>query len=93
MFLPIINSNSLQTRHHDLLQISPLNKTVNITVMYTPITLGKLRLIFHFEDAIQNLKNLGFSDKEIDELKELLLDTNIYLLGGTVFIASIHVRL
>lgn len=92
MFLPIINSNSLQTRSYDLLQISPSNKTINISIMYTPITFGQLRLILHFEEALQNLKTLGFSDKDIDEMKELLVDTNIYILGGIILVAAIHVR-
>ncbi|KAL2711622.1 cleft lip and palate transmembrane protein 1-like protein isoform X1 [Vespula squamosa] len=91
IFLPIINYDFLQTRHHDLLQISPQNKTVNVSIMYTPIILGKLRLMLHVEDAMRNLKNLGFSAKDIDEIKGIFADTNIYLLGGTFFIASIHV--
>ncbi|XP_043492252.1 cleft lip and palate transmembrane protein 1-like protein [Polistes fuscatus] len=89
-FLPIINYDFLQTRHRDLLQISPQNKTVNVSLMYTPITLGKLRLILHVEAAMQSLKNLGFSDKDIDEVKGIFADTNIYLLGSTFFIAAVH---
>ncbi|XP_043679864.1 cleft lip and palate transmembrane protein 1-like protein isoform X1 [Vespula pensylvanica] len=91
IFLPIINYDFLQTRHHDLLQISPQNKTVNVSIIYTPITLGKLRLMLHVEDSMQSLKNLGFSDKDIDEIKGIFADTNIYLLGGTFFIAAIHI--
>ncbi|KAI4477296.1 hypothetical protein M0804_012886 [Polistes exclamans] len=89
-FLPIINYDFLQTRHRDLLQISPQNKTVNVFLMYTPITLGKLRLILHVEAAMQSLKNLGFSAKDIDEVKGIFADTNIYLLGSTFFIAAVH---
>lgn len=89
-FLPIINYDFLQTRHQDLVQISPQNKTVNVSVIYTPISLGKLRLILHVEASMQDLKNLGFSDKNVDEVKEIFADTNIYLLGGTFFIAAIH---
>lgn len=40
---------------------------------------------------MENLKNLGFSDKDIDEVKGIFADTNIYLLGGTFFIAAVHV--
>lgn len=89
-FLPIINYDFLQTRHQDLVQISPQNKTVNVSVIYTPISLGKLRLILQIEASMQDLKNLGLSDKNVDEVKEIFADTNIYLLGGTLFIAAIH---
>lgn len=41
--------------------------------------------------TMENLKNLGFSDKDIDEVKGIFADTNVYLLGGTFFIAAVHV--
>ncbi|KAG7207721.1 hypothetical protein KM043_009337 [Ampulex compressa] len=89
-FLPIINCDFLQTRHHDLVRITPNNNTINVTVAYSPISLGTLRLTLHVEAAIQTLKNLGFSDKDVDDVKGIFVDTNIYLLGGTVFIAAVH---
>lgn len=37
------------------------------------------------------LQNLGFSPKDVDEVKEIFADANIYLLCGTLLIGSIHV--
>lgn len=90
-FLPIVNYDFLQTRHRDLQRITLQNNTMDVTVEYSPISLGKLRLVLHVQATIENLKNLGFSDKDIDEVKGIFADTNIYLLGGTFFIAAIHV--
>ncbi|XP_017793089.1 PREDICTED: cleft lip and palate transmembrane protein 1-like protein [Habropoda laboriosa] len=89
-FLPIVNYDFLQTRYRDLVKIMPHNNTVNITLQYSPISLGKLRLLLHVEPIMQSLKDLGFSDKNIDEVKGILADTNIYVLGGAVFITVIH---
>ncbi|XP_053982222.1 lipid scramblase CLPTM1L [Hylaeus volcanicus] len=89
-FLPIINNDFLQTRHRDLVKITPRNNTVNITLNYSPISFGKLRLILQVEETMQTLRKLQFSDKNIDEVKGIFADTNIYILGGTIFIASIH---
>lgn len=58
---------------------------------YSPVSLGKLRLVLHVQATMENLKNLGFSDKDIDEVKGIFADTNVYLLGGTFFIAAVHV--
>lgn len=69
----------------------PQNNTVNITLQYSPISIGKLRLLLHVEATMQNLKTLGFSDKDVDEVKGIFADTNIYILGGTFLIAAIHV--
>lgn len=89
-FLPIVNCDFLQTRHHDLMRVMPQNNTVNITLQYSPISISKLRLLLHVEATMQNLKNLGFSDKDMDEVKGIFVDTNIYILGGTFLIAAIH---
>lgn len=69
----------------------PHNNTVNITLQYSPISIGKLRLLLHVEATMQNLKTLGFSDKDVDEVKGIFADTNIYILGGAFLIAAIHV--
>lgn len=73
------------------MRITPQNDTVNVTLRYSPISLAKLRLILHVEATMQSLRSLGFSDKDVDEVKGIFADTNIYILGGTFFIAAIHV--
>lgn len=89
-FLPIVNYDFLQTRHRDLQRITLQNNTMSVTIEYSPVSLGKLRLVLHVQATMENLKNLGFSDKDVDEVKGIFADTNIYLLGGTFFIAAIH---
>ena len=91
-YLPIINYNFLQTRLSHLVPITADLESANVTVSYSPISVGKLRLILHVQAAMQGLKGFGFSDKDVDEVKGILADTNLYLLAGTVFIASMHVR-
>ena len=91
-YLPIINHNFLQTRLSHLVLITSELDSANVTVSYTPISIGKLRLILHVEAAMRSLKKFGFSDKDVDEVKGILADTNLYLLAATVFIASMHVR-
>ncbi|XP_031850265.1 lipid scramblase CLPTM1L [Nomia melanderi] len=89
-FLPIVKNDFVQSRYSDLVRITPKNDTVNITLQYSPISLGKLRLLLQIEPTMENLKNLGFSDKDVDKVKGIFVDTNIYILGGTFFITAIH---
>lgn len=93
MFLPIVNYDFLQTRYKDLETITSDSRVMNVTIMYTPISMGKLRLILHVKAAMEGLKNLGFSDKDVDEVKGIYADTNVYLLAGTIFISSMHVSI
>lgn len=48
-------------------------------------------IIAHIENAMGQLQNLGFSPKDVDEVKEIFAEANIYLLIGTLLIGSIHV--
>lgn len=73
------------------MKITQKMHSTNVTVKYTPISIGKLRLILHLQAAMQNFKQLGFTDKDIDEIKGIFADTNLYLLAGTVFISAMHV--
>ncbi|XP_051156423.1 lipid scramblase CLPTM1L [Leptopilina boulardi] len=89
-YLPMINYNFLETRLTNLIPIMTDLKSENVTISYSPISVGKLRLILHVEAAMKKLKELGFGDKDVDEVKSILADTNLYLLAGTVFVASMH---
>lgn len=90
-FLPILQNNFLKTRMTDSTEITKDSKKLTLTFHYSPISIGKLRLLLHVEHALKSLKQLGFSKKDIDEVKGIFSDTNVYLLCGTIFVGSIHV--
>lgn len=81
----------MKTRLGDLQEIPPKTTKLPLTFNYAPIGIGKLRLLLHVEHAMISLKKFGFSDKDIDEVKGIFSDTNLYLLCGTIFIGSVHV--
>ena len=49
------------------------------------------RLMLQTEMAFDSVKKYGFSNKDIDQLKGVFADTNIYLLCITLFVAAFHV--
>lgn len=55
--------------------------------------MGKLRLILHVEHALQAMKGFGFTKKDVDEVKGIFSESNLYLLCGTMLIASVHVNI
>lgn len=42
---------------------------------------------------METMQTLGFSPKDLDEVKGIFSDTNIYLLAVTMLVASVHVSL
>ncbi|CAH0724659.1 unnamed protein product, partial [Brenthis ino] len=89
-FLPIIQHNVLKSRISDLQLLNSSTSEVNVTVEVSPASYGSLRLALHVRLALQQLHGLGFSDKDVDDVKGIFADTNLYLLSATVLIASFH---
>ncbi|XP_046961949.1 cleft lip and palate transmembrane protein 1-like protein [Vanessa cardui] len=89
-FLPIIQHNVLKSRISHLQLLNSSTPEVNVTVTVAPATYGSLRLALHVRLALEQLHSLGFSDKDVDDVKGIFADTNLYLLSATVLIASCH---
>lgn len=89
-FLPIVQSDFFKSRLNDLIEINRNTTELKLQFNYNPIGIGKLRLMLQIEHATKSMEVLGFSKKDIDEVKGIFSDTNVYLLCGTVFVGSIH---
>ncbi|XP_013188755.2 lipid scramblase CLPTM1L [Amyelois transitella] len=89
-FLPIIQHNVLKSRISNLQLLNISTTDVNMTVSVAPTSYGSLRLALHVRLALEQLNVLGFSAKDIDDVKGIFADTNLYLLSATVLIASCH---
>lgn len=90
-FLPILYEHVLQNKLRDLEEINEAMETANITYSYNPISIGMFKFYIHMGLTFENFRNLGFTDKDIDEIKEVFADTSLHLLCATMFVASLHV--
>lgn len=90
-FLPMIQSNVLKERFTYLVEVNKNVTEIELEFNYSPASVGKFRLIAHIENAMSQLTTLGFAPKDVDEVKEIFAEANLYLLCGTLFIGSIHV--
>lgn len=90
-FLPIIQNDFFKSRLNDLIEVTKDTTEAKIQFHYSPIGIGKLRLMLQIEHAMKSMLSLGFSKKDIDEVKGIFSDTNVYLLLLTVFVGSVHV--
>lgn len=90
-FLPMIQNNILKERFNYMIEVTKNTTELELELNYSPSSVGKFRLIAHIENAMSQLTSLGFSSKDVDEVKEIFAEANIYLLCGTLFIGSIHV--
>jgi len=89
--LPILQTDTFNTRLKDLVPVTRNTTEFTFSFHYKPVGVGKLRLMLLMEHATQALLTIGFATKDIDEVKGIFSDTNVYLLCGTIFVSSIHV--
>lgn len=91
--LPILQTDTFNTRLKDLVPVTTNTTEYTFSFHYKPMGVGKLRLMLIMEHAKHALLAAGFADKDIDEVKGIFSDTNVYLLCGTIFVSSVHVSL
>uniref|UniRef100_A0A673SWM7 Lipid scramblase CLPTM1L n=1 Tax=Suricata suricatta TaxID=37032 RepID=A0A673SWM7_SURSU len=89
-YLPILFIDQLSSRVKDLMVINRSTTELPLTVSYDRISLGRLRFWIHMQDAVFSLQQFGFSEKDADEVKGIFVDTNLYFLALTFFVAAFH---
>ena len=51
---------------------------------------ARWRLLSHFSEALENQRELGFEQSDIDDLRRLIAETNVALLGITMLASTLH---
>lgn len=64
--------------------------TVHTTATTGGISPARWRLLSHLSQSIESQKELGFEQSDIDDLRRLIADTDVMLLGITVLASALH---
>jgi len=90
-FVPPFEYDLLRQRFDNGRELLPVNTTTTITFEYNPQSLGTYRFLKTMAHNFENMKvQFGFGDKDIDEVKGLLVDTSIRMLALTFFVSTFH---
>ncbi|KAM9386087.1 LOW QUALITY PROTEIN: lipid scramblase CLPTM1L-like [Pholidichthys leucotaenia] len=90
VYLPLLFVDELSNRVKDLVEINSTTAELPLTISYDSISLGRLRFWIHMQDAVYSLQQFGFTEKDADEIKGIFVDTNLYFLALTFFVAAFH---
>lgn len=88
--LPIITNDFFSSRVSSYKKVKKNATKFNLSLEYKPIGIGKLRFMLLIEQATKTLHEFGFSSKDVDDIKGMFSDTNLYLLCVTLLVGSIH---
>ncbi|XP_071326296.1 lipid scramblase CLPTM1L-like isoform X2 [Trachinotus anak] len=90
IYLPLLLVNELSVRVRDLMEISSNTVQLPLTVSYEGISLRRFRFWVHLQDVVYSLRQFGFTEENIDEIKETLMGSNLYLLVLTALITALQ---
>ncbi|XP_065364074.1 lipid scramblase CLPTM1L [Calliphora vicina] len=88
--LPILKTDFFNMRMKNLVPVNRNMSTFTVTFHFRPMSIGKLRLMLMIEHAMKMMLQMGFTKNDVEEVKSVLSDTNLYFLLATIFLASIH---
>ncbi|XP_076807863.1 lipid scramblase CLPTM1L-like [Clavelina lepadiformis] len=89
-YLPIFCVDEMSHKKSDLKHITKGTKEIELEIVYSPIGVGKLRFWLTMTASMQAMKNLGFSDSDLDDIKGIFTDTNLIFLGLTIVVSVFH---
>jgi len=90
LYLPPVKFDRFSNRLRDFYKVNKTEREVTLELEFSSESIGKIRLGAQIEGAMDTMRVFGFSDKDLDEVKAIFADTNMYLLGLTMFVASVH---
>uniref|UniRef100_A0A3Q3W5F0 Lipid scramblase CLPTM1L n=1 Tax=Mola mola TaxID=94237 RepID=A0A3Q3W5F0_MOLML len=90
IYLPLLLVNELRFRVRDLVEISSGTVQLPLTVSYEGISLRRFRFWVHLQGVVYSLQQFGFTEEYIDEIKETLMGSNLYLLVLTALITALQ---
>ncbi|XP_067094325.1 lipid scramblase CLPTM1L-like isoform X2 [Osmerus mordax] len=90
-YLPLLLIDELSFRLKDLMEINGTLTELPLTISYEGISLRTFRFWVHLQDVVYSLQQFGFTEDSIDEIKDILVDTNLYLLALTALVTVFHI--
>ncbi|CAD6192237.1 unnamed protein product [Caenorhabditis auriculariae] len=87
-YLPLMFIDQLSMRTKDLVEITQQNMTLKVN--YEPISVGKMIMLTTIGRSTQLLLSNGFKEKDVDEMRGLFTETNLYLILVTFIVSSLH---
>ncbi|KAK7887225.1 hypothetical protein WMY93_026846 [Mugilogobius chulae] len=89
-YLPLLLVNELRFRVKDLMEINSSSVQLPLTLSYEGVSLRRFRFLVQLQDMVYSLRQFGFTEENIDEIKETLVGSNLYLLILTALITSLQ---
>jgi len=89
-YLPLLYVDGLSALQRHMVPVLKDTEKLPFKIYFTPVSLGRLRIWSSVEQTLGSMKNLGFTENDLDDMKGIFSDTNLYFLAMTFSIAIVH---
>lgn len=90
LYYPILYFNDFWLLQEDLIPLNHTLSSVPLKIEYQPLTTWWFLLYDQMGESLNIQMSLGSTERDIDDLKVMLFETNPYLLGLTVVVTLLH---
>lgn len=90
VYLPLLLVNELSFKVKDLMEVNRSTVRLPLSVSYEGLSLRRFRFLVQLQDMVYSLRQFGFTEENIDEIKETLVGSNFFLLVLTALITSLQ---
>jgi hypothetical protein len=90
-YRPVVLYNKFWDLSDTFFLINETTETLPLNLEFNSLSSFKWQMYAHFDHSFSfQVSSMGSSEKEITDLKRMLLETNPYFLGLTIFVTLLH---
>ena len=90
VYKPAIHADEIGLTSDKYIPINESIKELPLALSYAPMSLQRFLLMSAMEESLHSQSALGFTPQDLDDVRRLISDTSIYLLGATVLASVLH---
>jgi len=92
-YLPVAYTSQLGMTKEKLVQVNVTNSQLPLEIQVGPMSLSRWQFYAHMEETLRVQKSFGATEKDIDDLRHMLTETDPILLGVTMIVSLCHILL
>jgi hypothetical protein len=92
-YRPVLYTDQLGLTKEKLVQVNRTNEVLPLSVVVGSMSLARWQFNAHMEQTLALQRQLGASDKDIDDMRHMLTETEPTLLAVTVLVSVVHIAL
>lgn len=87
-YSPLLFIDNLSAKRNEFVPLR--SQVVNMTLEYTPISVGKIRIIAMISGSLEQLKGFGLQESDLEDVVAIFTETNFYILAFTIMVTVLH---